>query len=441
MSAIAYYLLKVIICSGILYGYYRVALHNKTFHRWNRFFLLVAVITSLSFPLIKISILHDPADSGQIIKLLSAVATGDGYLHEAELNGIFQISGAQVAMAIYIVASLTLLAVLIHTLAKLNRLIRSNPLQKMHRVHVVYTEVRGTPFSFFNYIFWNRNINMHADTGAKIFTHEMVHVTEKHSVDKLFMHLVLIFFWCNPFFWLIRREMNMIHEFIADSKAIEDKDTTTFAAMLLQTAYPQQAFGLTSRFFSSFIKRRLFMLTKKQNPRISYISRILALPFLAFIFTAFSIKTERLSPGNNQGVSVWEQPVTLTKKDTLPENIKSVDITKDNLVIIIYQDNTAEKITKAEAYQRGIVSPPTNGIQLRGGKFNNMDSVLFFLDGVEITRSDLEKIPPSDIENISVLKDKSSVDKYGQRGRNGAIEVSLKKSGSTNNVIFSKEKE
>src|SRR5690606_18186910 len=118
------------------------------------------------------------------------------------------------------------------------------------------------------------------------------HVTEKHSADKLFLHLVLIFCWCNPFFWLIRREMSMVHEFIADSKAIEDQDTTAFAAMLLHAAYPQQASGLTSRFFSSSIKRRLFMLTKKTNPRFSYLSRILALPLFALIFTAFSIKTQ-----------------------------------------------------------------------------------------------------------------------------------------------------
>src|SRR5690606_34388461 len=115
---------------------------------------------------------------------------------------------------------------------------------------------------------------------------------EKHSADRLFMNIVLIFFWCNPFFWLMRREMNMIHEFIADSKAIEDSDTTAFAAMILHAAYPQQAFGLTSSFFSSSIKRRLRMLAQMQNPRISYIGRVLALPLLAFIFAAFSIKTK-----------------------------------------------------------------------------------------------------------------------------------------------------
>ncbi|HRQ49313.1 MAG TPA: hypothetical protein PLR74_02175, partial [Agriterribacter sp.] len=88
MLAIAYYLLKVIICSGILYGYYRLALHNKLFHRWNRFYLLSAVAISLSFPLIKINVWHNPVeDEGQIIKLLNVVSTGDEYIYEVSSNG------------------------------------------------------------------------------------------------------------------------------------------------------------------------------------------------------------------------------------------------------------------------------------------------------------------------------------------------------------------
>ena len=313
MLAIAYYILKVIICSGILFGYYRLALHNKIFHRWNRFYLLSAVVVSLSFPLIKINIWHTPAeDDGQIIRLLNVVTTGDEYVYEASSSGSFHLSGEQVAMVVYAVVSLALIIILFQALIKLSRLARRNPLQKIQHINLVQTEAKGTPFSFFRYIFWNRNIDMHSDAGKKIFIHEMVHVTEKHSADKLFMHIVLIFFWCNPFFWLIRREMNMIHEFIADSKAIEDNDTAAFAAMILHAAYPQQAFGLTSSFFSSSIKRRLLMLTKMQNPSVHYISRLLALPLLTFIFVAFTVKTKQLLPNQNDVQNIkLETPVTV----------------------------------------------------------------------------------------------------------------------------------
>lgn len=645
MLAIAYYILKVVICSGILYGYYRLALHNKIFHRWNRFYLLSAVVISLSFPLIKINVWHNPAgDDGQIIKLLNVVSTGDEYIYEVSSNGSFHLSGEQVAMVVYIAVSVVLMVMLFYALMKLNRLARCNPSQRIQQINVVQTEAKGTPFSFFRYIFWNRNIDMHSDSGKKIFTHEMVHVTEKHSADRLFMNIVLIFFWCNPFFWLMRREMNMIHEFIADSKAIEDNDTAAFAAMILHAAYPQQAFGLTSSFFSSSIKRRLRMLAQMQNPRISYIGRVLALPLLVFIFAAFSIKTKQLLPGssetafpelektitvvidaghggddngaiNAQGIREKDITLSLSKKikalnnnkdvkiiltrdkdvtqpvrdkvdftvqqkpdlfislhigwanikagekntsgfeiylsknqtdyitqsqlvgslvageieknygvapqikqrtgkgiwvldapgitypalliecgylsnandiafitneknqeiiamdilkaieqfakakegmsavvsndfqdaaiaaeqneaskiksrkplstmDTIPRKIESVDVTADDHLIIIYNDDKAEKITKTEAKRRGIVLPPVKStIGLRGVS----DSVLFFLNGVEIARSDMEKIDPHDIESINVIKDESAVNKYGKRAEHGVVEITTKK--------------
>ncbi|HRP34195.1 MAG TPA: N-acetylmuramoyl-L-alanine amidase, partial [Agriterribacter sp.] len=313
MLAIAYYILKVILCSGILFGYYRIALHNKIFHRWNRFFLLSAVIVSLIFPLIKINIWHNPAENdGQIIKLLNVVTTGDEYVYEVSRSGSYRINGEQLAMIGYILVSILLLVLLLHALLQLSRMVRQNPPQKIQQINVVQTDAKGTPFSFFRYIFWNRNIDMHSDAGIKIFMHEMVHVTEKHSADRLFINITLIFFWINPFFWLIRREMNMIHEFIADSKAIEVNDTAAFAAMILHAAYPNQTFGLTSSFFTSSIKRRLHMLSKMKNPRMNYISRLLALPLLTFIFVAFTVKTKQLLPNHNDTPIIQlETPVTV----------------------------------------------------------------------------------------------------------------------------------
>ncbi|MCC6287282.1 MAG: N-acetylmuramoyl-L-alanine amidase [Chitinophagaceae bacterium] len=296
MLAVAYYLLKVIICSGILYGYYRLALHNKLFHRWNRFYLLCAVLISLSFPLIKINILHDPSrDASQVIKLLNVVTTGDEIIIEANAGSKPLISGKMLIIGMYGIVSLVLLYMLLRTLYGLSRLIKKNSTQFIYGIRFIDTDAKGTPFSFFRNIFWNNKIDIDSATGERIFKHELAHIQEKHSADKLFINIVLIVFWCNPFFWLIRREMNMIHEFIADSKAVEDNDTSALAAMIIQAAYPQHSFGLTSSFFSSSIKRRILMLTKMQNPSVHYISRVLVLPLLTIVFAAFAIKTKQIN--------------------------------------------------------------------------------------------------------------------------------------------------
>ncbi|MBX2925404.1 MAG: N-acetylmuramoyl-L-alanine amidase [Chitinophagaceae bacterium] len=308
MLAVAYYLLKVIICSGILYGYYRLALHNKIFHRWNRFYLLGAVIMSLSFPLITISIFHTPAaDDGQVIRLLNVVTTGDAYIQDANSSAPFKLTDEALVSFAYIAVSLVFLLVLLQTLVRLRNIVKHHPTQKVEGIYFVDTDAKGTPFSFFSYIFWNRNISIDSETGRKVFLHELAHVKEKHSADRLFMNITMVFFWSNPFFWLIRREMNMIHEFIADSESVDNNDTAGFAAMILQVAYPQRSFGLTSNFFSSSIKRRILMLKKMQTPRTSYISRVLVLPLLAIVFVAFTIRTKQLAAAENL-------PLALEKK-------------------------------------------------------------------------------------------------------------------------------
>ncbi|WP_255460457.1 N-acetylmuramoyl-L-alanine amidase [Lacibacter sediminis] len=140
------------------------------------------------------------------------------------------------------------------------------------------------------FIFWNREIDFDSAQGQQIFKHELIHVKEKHSIDKLFLQLVLIMFWINPFFWIIRKELTMIHEFIADRKSVKDSDASALAAMILTTAFPGHTLSLTNPFFYSPIKRRLLMLSKLQNPKVGYISRLLLLPLLTILFTAFAIK-------------------------------------------------------------------------------------------------------------------------------------------------------
>ncbi|HEX5026093.1 MAG TPA: TonB-dependent receptor plug domain-containing protein, partial [Agriterribacter sp.] len=101
--------------------------------------------------------------------------------------------------------------------------------------------------------------------------------------------------------------------------------------------------------------------------------------------------------------------------------------TTDNKVIVIYKDDKAEKITMAEAQKRGIAPVAKTGIEIRSGKPGVPDSVLYLLDGIEISAADLKSINPGDIERINVIKDKSATDKYGARAKNGVVEITLKK--------------
>lgn len=300
MITLAWYLLKVIICSCVLFGYYYVALRNKIFHRWNRFYLLAAIVISLTAPIIEINIWHQPGeDKGTTVRMLQAINTSDEIVIEYSRNSGFKIESEKIAEAVYFLVSASLLAVLFISFYKISRLRKNYPETKMREISFISTDARGTPFSFFNSIFWNNAIDLHSSQGQKIFNHEIAHVKEKHSYDKLFMNVVLIFFWANPFFWLMRRELNMIHEFIADQKAVEDNDISGFADMILHTVYPGQNFSLINTFFYSPLKRRILMLTQNKNPKVSYLGRLLALPLAAIIFFAFTLKMKTINSSAN----------------------------------------------------------------------------------------------------------------------------------------------
>lgn len=294
MIALAYYLLKVMICSAILFLYYYAALRNKLFHQWNRFYLLAAVLLSLIAPIIEISIVHHSTEeTNKAIQLLQVIQ-GNDYLDEIVVSSQPTISTAQWAAMFYALVSFIFLLSMIFSLLKIFSIIKSHTVQWLKNIRFINTNIKGTPFSFFHFIFWNEKIDLQTGTGQQIFQHELVHVKEKHTLDKLFLQTVLIVFWCNPIFWLVRRELKIIHEFIADKKAVGEQGTAALATMILNSFYPSHFTSLTNPFFQTSIKRRLAMLTKTQNPKINYISRMLALPIIALTVLAFTLRTKNV---------------------------------------------------------------------------------------------------------------------------------------------------
>lgn len=311
MLQASWYLLKVILCSGILLGYYWLMLRNKLYHHYNRFFLLVSTVLSVTLPLLTIHITHDmDLPQSQAIQLLQAVSSDTFFNDFTPTQNTSYFTIGPFLTVCYAVVSLVMLVLFIRVLWIVRSLIYKYKGQIVERFFFLNTNAKGTPFSFFNYIFWNEAIDLESQAGRQIFRHEVAHVQERHSYDKIYINLLLIVFWCNPFFWLVRKELNMIHEFIADKKAVEDNDTAAFAAMILQAAYPKHRFELTNNFFYSPIKRRLLMLTKNQNPKVSYISRILVLPLAVLVFAAFTFKAKPIY--SKQGtVGKAMQPITV----------------------------------------------------------------------------------------------------------------------------------
>lgn len=432
MQSLAFYLLKVIACSGILLLYYRLALRNKRFHYYNRFYLLATIAASILLPLLKINWFTITSDSDKAVTLLNVMylQTDEVIVHSGH-QGYF-INWQQAPLFLYSLVSISFMVVLIWRIRKIYAFKKQYSATSMGEFDFINTDLSQAPFSFLQNLFWRTDIDLNETTGRQILQHELTHIRQKHTLDKLCMQIVLSVFWINPFYWFIQKELFLLHEFIADEKAIENNDGAAFAAMLLTSQYGKSIFSPGQSFAYSPIKRRLFMLTNLTKPRYSYARRIMVLPLLAFVvlLSAFRLQKKAADTDNNN-ITPVETP--LAAADTTINGIAEMpakDTTPKSIVIEERADN---------AYATDTLKPT---LQLRNTSlvygYKTQDSIassqikaLLFINGVETPVYDLHKLEPNDIQSIQVLKDYSATQKYGARAANGVIEIYTKTYAST----------
>src|SRR5690606_9626713 len=170
---------------------------------------------------------------------------------------------------------------------------RRFPKEELRGISFYYTDLEDAPFSFFKSLFWKNSIMLNSDLGKQILKHEMVHIEQKHSSDKLFMELLCSVLWFNPVFWLIKKELYLIHEYLADNKAVKNLDTKAFVKMLLASHFSGYAIPATNPFLNSNLKKRLKMLQKPKT-KFGYLHRILALPLVFTMAFAYAVNTKNI---------------------------------------------------------------------------------------------------------------------------------------------------
>ncbi|MCC6761074.1 MAG: TonB family protein [Chitinophagaceae bacterium] len=447
MHPVFVYLLKMLLCSAVLLGYYWVALRNERFHQWNRFYLLTAMLLSILVPLMNIPLLQ-PAEPTAVVDMVAALPWNNVVL-------VYQPNTAwgwkeYASLSMLIVSGLLLLH-LLRSVWKVVRLYRRNTPTYFHEVSVVITEEPSAPFSFFKWLFWRSDIDPDSSNGQRMLQHELTHIHEKHSADKLFAELLLIVFWMNPFFWLMRRELYAIHEFLADQQAIERYDGAAFAAMILQAATGTPAPALSNPFFTAHLKRRLHMITASHEPKYSYLRRISGLVLMIATAAVLVVSIDNaygqkktppppppppapVAPANGQ----WTE---------LPDSIRKAEvIDKNGHCYIKYEMKDGRKFTYElnAAQKKGYYIPPPPPppppppkapaapaeqrvtLNLSDISSNPEKQPLVIYAGLEITQAQLQQIDPNTIASIDVLKGESATKLYGEKGKNGVIMIQPK---------------
>jgi beta-lactamase regulating signal transducer with metallopeptidase domain len=213
------YLLKTILCSGVLLLFYKIILENETFHRFKRYYLLISQLICFIIPLIELEMNNT---SGIIANTLFA-RTNIVDLKDPQLSAPIQkpdsvmLSGLTL---IYCLITTFLLIRLACNLVILYRTIKQNERTTANELNVILLKSEMMPHSFLNYVFVNKDDFNNRKIDEEILCHESVHIREKHSIDILFIELLQVFFWFNPFIIFFRQSIKINHEFLADAFVI-----------------------------------------------------------------------------------------------------------------------------------------------------------------------------------------------------------------------------
>ncbi|MCK9168005.1 MAG: M56 family metallopeptidase [Bacteroidales bacterium] len=270
------YLLEASVALVVLYLPFLLIARQTTFHRTNRFVLLLSVWVSLLLPFVNFS-LPTVSMGIPIVFLKEIVVTANGQgavikgmpLRTLLFPGYLFISGCFFL--------LFLRKVLLYLLK-----IGQAEIIRQKGYTLVITRQQTSPFSFFGYIFCNpSNHTCHAlDI---ILQHEKVHISEHHYLDLIFLELVQVLFWFHPVLYLCKRSLKSIHEYQADQKTMQYTDRSHYLRLLYSESFRPQQFGLAHNFSYSPLKKRLKMMIKTPTNRYAGLLYFSWLPVIALL--------------------------------------------------------------------------------------------------------------------------------------------------------------
>ena len=260
------YLLQVNLGIILFYALYKLICTRDTLFNSRRLILMLSLILPFIIPLIDIREWMETRDSLVMLTNFDYSAT----IPEIVVGTAEADTGNQVLIIsewikyIYIAGIIALSIRLIIQSISLYLIIRKTPEKEINGIRIKYMKDKSGPFSFFNWIFLNPD-NVKEEEMNEILTHEMAHVRQKHSIDVIISELVNICCWINPFAWLIKREVRLNLEFLADRKVMDAGFATkSYQYHLLGLTYSHK-YGLSNNFNFSHLKQRIIMMNKKKT--------------------------------------------------------------------------------------------------------------------------------------------------------------------------------
>lgn len=291
MGMFLIYSLKVAFCLTAFYLLYKLLLSSETFFRFNRAVVIGLTVLSLVLPFVRMSAGGDMPAAGGFVVI-------EDFIIESVTSGYAapSFSVLQACIVIYMIGIVLFLVREVVALVSLYRMVRSGRVvSRDDGVRVIVVKGDVSPFSWFGNIIVSESD--YARSPELILKHERAHIAGHHSADILLCDALIMFQWYNPTAWLIKTELQNLHEFEADRAVLASgADAAEYQLLLIRKAVGDKLFTIANNLNQCSIKKRIDMMLRRKSNPWSGTRALLALPVAAVAVVAFATpKAESLS--------------------------------------------------------------------------------------------------------------------------------------------------
>ena len=299
MGTFLVYILKSAACLAVFYLFYKLLMSRDTFHRFNRFALLGLLVLSSLLPLVEASV-NSPAAVQETMLTLEQLLLLADIQPEGESMAAATPSAIvlwlRAALLVYLTGIVFFIVRNLCSLARLGRLIRQGkrealnsylPDRKEKNVRLVVHDHDIAPFSWMHWIVIARKDL--EENGREILIHELAHIRNRHSWDLLLADLCIFVQWFNPAAWLLKQELQNIHEYEADETVLrEGVNARNYQMLLIKKAVGTRLYSMANSFNHSSLKKRITMMLKEKSNPWARAKYLYILPLAALAVTAFA---------------------------------------------------------------------------------------------------------------------------------------------------------
>ena len=293
METILIYIAKVNLAMALFYVLFLLLFRRDTFFAFKRYFFLFAIAFSLIYPFITIgelSNLHLFENLHQHTTQVTIGRPSIAYLATdvTEKASVKSFDWELALCCIFLAGILFGIVRLLWQISSILRIKRKSIEQSINGITVYQYPDEITPFSFFHWIFVHRESHSE-DELSQILLHEQIHQIQGHSFDILLAELLCIFYWYNPLVWLLKKEMAINLECLADNGVLRQGiNSREYQYHLLRLTNHETAVQIVSNFNVSQLKQRIIMMNKSKSPRNKMAKILIVLPFILLMISVNS---------------------------------------------------------------------------------------------------------------------------------------------------------